>query len=353
MKYLLFGAGRIGCRMLELLGERDVLAFIDNKKAGSQLEGKTVFSLGEALRQYPEACILISIKNQQMASEVAQQLKDVHRPFVTFEAFFLRYLQDIQSERTPYYQAHRDAIDYMVSRNRFFMLPAPFYDTYADREFAYQEEGDGLVSFLRNGKKVYLPKDLPNQWDKNLSEYIRSLFAEQDAESPHQYFDRNHFVTSDDTFVDVGGAEAMSSVDLLDRAKRIVIFEGDDRWLSALAKTFASYGDRVTIVPKYVGTIDDDQTVRIDTYFANTEEKLFFKVDIEGSERAFLQGAEKTLERQGTKISICTYHNLEDAEDFQAYFRKRHYVCSFSQGEIFTNGWFVKGVLRAEKEEGS
>ena len=146
-----------------------------------------------------------------------------------------------------------------------------------------------------------------------------------------------------------GGAEAMTSLDVLDQAKRIVIFEADPVWKHALEKTFAEARERVTIVPKYVGSTDDEQTVRIDTYFAGTNEHLFFKADIEGAEPEFLKGAEKTLERLGTKVSICTYHNLPDASEFQRFFQERGYVCEFSKGHTFLNGEFMKGVLRARK----
>lgn len=347
MKYLLFGAGRIGRRLLRLIGADRVVAFIDNKKAGQQLEGKDILSLDQAVGQHPEVPILLSIKDRTLSTEVERQLEGRGLPFLPFDAFFLGYLRDCQRDHTAYYEMYRDEIDYMVSRQRLAMLPAPFYDAYVDRAFSYQEEGDGLVSFLRNGKKIYLPKQLHT----DIQGYIRSLFAEQDPASPHQYFDEDHCVSSEEIFVDVGGAEALSSIDVLDVAKHIVIFEGDPIWQKPLAKTFAPYRDRVTIVPKYVGSIDDAQTVRIDTYFRDIHESIFFKVDIEGAEREFLRGAEKTLGRDAIKISICTYHNVEDAADFLKFFQSHGYDCDFSKGRIFANAEFVKGVLWGERKD--
>lgn len=347
MKYLLFGAGRIGRRMLRLLGEDSVIAFIDNHKVGSHIDGKDVFSLAAAVERYPGTKILLSIKDPELSTEVEQQLSAAGLSYMTFASFFLHYLEQCREEGASYYQTYSSEIDYMLERHCLVMLPESFYDAYAERSFPYQEEGDGLVSFLRNGRRVYLPKHL----HVDISGYIRSLFAEQDPESPHQYFSENHSVSIADTFVDVGGAEAMTSVDVIEKANRIIIFEGDPIWQKALEKTFAPYQDIITIVPKYVGSMDDDHTVKMDTYFQNERGSLFFKVDIEGSEREFLKGAEKTLRIPGTKISICTYHRTEDAEDFLRYFEERGYACTFSDGHIFANGEFVKGVLRGEKRE--
>ena len=344
-KYLMFGAGRVGLRLMQVFDQDQVVAFIDNKKAGGMLAGKNILSLSEAKAQYPGIQILLSIKDKTIIASLRKQLESEGLSYLTFEDFYLSFLRDCQRDASAYYRRYQSEIDYMIEKHRVVTMPAPFYDKYAEAAFPYQEEEDGLVSFLRHGKKVFMPRGIY----VDLSSYIRMLCAEQDPDSPHQYFSEKHFVSPEDTFVDVGGAEAMTSLDVLDRAKRIVIFEADPIWKKALEKTFADARNRVTIVPKYVGTVDDEQTVRIDTYFEGTEENLFFKADIEGAEREFLQGAEKTLSRHGTKISICTYHNLPDAEEFQQFFQSHGYECEVSKGHTFLNGELLKGVLRGRK----
>ena len=41
-KYILFGAGLTGIKMLKVLGEESVICFCDNYKSGSKLAGKEI-----------------------------------------------------------------------------------------------------------------------------------------------------------------------------------------------------------------------------------------------------------------------------------------------------------------------
>lgn len=203
-KYLMFGAGRVAKRLLQVLDNDQIVAFIDNKKAGGTLAGKEILSLAEAKQRYPQVQILLSLKDKIIMREMEAQLQAEGLSYLTLEEFYLSFLRDCKCGGSSYYRSHQSEIDYMIDHQRVGTMAAPFYEAYADAEFPYQKEEDGLVSFLRNGKKVYLPDDIY----VDLSSYIRMLFAEQDAKSPHAYFSKKHFVSPDDTFVDVGGGRS-------------------------------------------------------------------------------------------------------------------------------------------------
>ena len=47
----------------------------------------------------------------------------------------------------------------------------------------------------------------------------------------------------------------------------------------------------------------------------------FIKIDVEGSERYLLEGAEKTIKRFKPKIAVCTYHLKDDPEVIERILR--------------------------------
>ena len=58
------------------------------------------------------------------------------------------------------------------------------------------------------------------------------------------------------------------------------------------------------------------ESITIDTFVETEKIKQvdFIKMDIEGSERAALKGAAKTIKRFRPKLSVCTYHLKDDIE---------------------------------------
>lgn len=78
-------------------------------------------------------------------------------------------------------------------------------------------------------------------------------------------------------------------------------------------------------------------TVALDDFFSDKPPELqptFIKMDIEGSERSALEGAEYTIRTYRPKLAICVYHKLEDIYDLPKliqnispdyHFTLRHY----------------------------
>ena len=117
---------------------------------------------------------------------------------------------------------------------------------------------------------------------------------EQDSESPHCYFNNNFHVSDGDVFIDVGCAEALSSLENVHIAKKLILFECNPIWEKPLSQTFRPYADKVKIVHQMIGDKTEiDYTTLDDALRDEYEENLFIKMDIEGYETKALAGAEK------------------------------------------------------------
>ena len=82
-----------------------------------------------------------------------------------------------------------------------------------------------------------------------------------------------------------GCAEGYSSLEIIEEAKHVYLFEQDEQWLEAIRATFEPWQDKVTIVQKYVSDHNSSREQTLDDFFNNqTNEHLFLKMDIEGAE---------------------------------------------------------------------
>ena len=89
---------------------------------------------------------------------------------------------------------------------------------------------------------------------------------EQDLRSPHHYLDSIEEVKGK-TFVDVGSAEGFTSLEVIEKASHIYLFEQDTLWIEALNATFEPWKDKVSIIPKYVSNNNSEQEITLDTFF--------------------------------------------------------------------------------------
>lgn len=197
---------------------------------------------------------------------------------------------------------------------------------------------------VHNGKKLFV----------DIISYTQ-LSMEQNPLSPHRYFTDSFQVEKGEVFVDVGAAEGMISLEIIEKAKKVYLIECEEHWLEHLRLTFAPYQDKVVFITKYASDKDDNRNVRLDSLLKNETAPIFIKMDVEGMEDMVLQGAQKILKRRNTKAAVCTYHKKDDAEHFKAYFESMGYNIEFSEGYMaMINNFnetdvFRKAVLRAWK----
>ena len=171
---------------------------------------------------------------------------------------------------------------------------------------------------------------------------------EQDRRSPHHYFNSVKEVTGK-VFVDVGCAEGYSSLEIIEEAKHVYLFEQDEQWLEAIRATFEPWQDKVTIVQKYVSDHNSSREQTLDDFFNNqTNEHLFLKMDIEGAERHALAGCNNLFQNcQKLDFAICTYHLRDDEEVISVFLNKHN--CTYINQKGFFRHKIRSVVMRGSK----
>jgi hypothetical protein len=235
-----------------------------------------------------------------------------------------------------------------MGRHGLMSFPYPFALNYKKmhviRHFDTQY---GLHYVMHSGKRLYFPKSYANDNKKKFKNCYRFLVIEQDASSPHRYIrDMNRLKGK--TLLDIGAAEAIFSLDVIELVDHVYIFECDDVWIEALNATFAPWKDKVTIVRKYVSDTNDENTITLNRFFEDKDKKnLFLKMDIEGYEQAALRGASNLLrEAQDIDFSICTYHRKNDAIEIAGMLHSFGFECEQTDGYFYLQKDFRKAIIR-------
>lgn len=167
-----------------------------------------------------------------------------------------------------------------------------------------------LYYVMHHGKKLFLKSKYQSAF--RAKRYYSNLCMEQDVHSPHRYCTDSFVPEKDCIIVDVGGAEGIFSLEYIEQCKHAYIFECDQDWIDAMKYTFAPYQDKITIIPKFVSNINNEQYISLDEFVKEyhlEQEKLFIKVDAEGSEPLIYEGMKQILDQdQKFCLALCTYH---------------------------------------------
>jgi hypothetical protein len=215
---------------------------------------------------------------------------------------------------------------------------------------------------MHNNKRLYFPKPWDIEQAKgayaNLIQNENILGGGYTEKAPHQYQTDDFRVNEGDVVLEIGAAEALFSLDIIDLVKKIYIFEPKKIWLKPLQATFEPYKDKVEIITKFVSNKDTYNEVKLETCLKLDEFKsVFMKMDIEGFEKLVIEDNISFFSKNtDIRVSCCTYHKQTDAEDFKKIFSGMGYITEYSDGYmLFLGGddlrppYFRKGMIRASR----
>ena len=242
-----------------------------------------------------------------------------------------------------------EIIDYIDKRGRIDLISYDFVEEYQNLPVAVEVDGaTGMRYVPYKGRNMFFPRT----WDENrIVSYYRSVVMEQDGRSPHCYDKEPYGVKEGDIVVDAGAAEGIFALDCVDRAAGVYLIEADPEWIEALEQTFCGDRDKVRIINGFLDRFHEGSHVSLDGLF-ESEEIGYIKMDIEGAEKAALEGADKLLERCGNiRCAICSYHCREDEDSIRRTLQNHGFTTDTSQGYMCPN-WTLEAYLEAQLRRG-
>ena len=209
-----------------------------------------------------------------------------------------------------------------------------------------------LYFVLFEGKKLFFKRS----WT---ADRIRTIFnnqlIEQHPESPHRYLSRDFNVEENSVVADIGVADGNFALSVIEKVKKVYLFEPDEEWIEALEATFFPWKDKVFIVNKWVSDNDDETYITLDSFFEETEIN-FIKVDVDGFEWKLINGSKRIISgSRNLKVALCTYHKQDDHIVFSEFFRDQGFDVSYSYGYMIFNWgkqkapYLRRGMIRAVK----
>jgi hypothetical protein len=247
---------------------------------------------------------------------------------------------------------HREVIKYLES-GEVRIFPYPFHNDYsADKIEVFYDQEQGMRYVIQEGKKLYFKK----RWGaKRIQRAYSDLSREQDINSPHRYLTDSFTITTNDVLADIGAAEGNFSLSVIDKVKKIYLFEADSEWDEALRATFAPWGEKVVIINKYVSDYNDSTHIALDDFYEQKKDLTFLKIDVDGAESLVLNSCGKIFSSGDPfKVALCTYHKSNDEDDFTALLKKHGFSVTPSKGYMINyydkkikSPWLRRGLIRA------
>jgi predicted RNA methylase len=236
------------------------------------------------------------------------------------------------------------------------IFPYLFHNNYSTEEIeVLYDNGNGMHYVFQDGKRLYFKK----RWkEKRIKRAYCDLIREQDPGSPHRYLTESFTIGNKDVLADIGAAEGNFSLAVIDKVKKIYLFEYDHEWIEALRATFAPWTDKVEIISKYVSDHNDSSHVRFDTFFENKKDITFLKIDVDGAESDVLKSCKEVFNtNESFKIALCTYHKNNDEKDFTRLLKDYGFNVTPSKGYMIhyydkkmKAPYLRRGLIRAVRE---
>ncbi len=289
----------------------------------------------------------IEIGGRKKICEAAGGISDRAKTIEIFrvEKELTKAFKKIERGSQQGFREYADEINYILRKDKLTIFPYDFVEKYDNSQInVFRDNDSGLTYVIHDGKKLFFPETNEN----NTREMYNSLLAEQDKDSPHRYFRDNHLFEEGSIFVDVGSAEGMISLDIIEKAKEVYLIECDDKWIDALKSTFGDYMQKVHLIKAMAGKYDFEQTRSLNTILENIEnERIYLKLDVEGMALDVLQGCMKVLQKNDCRVMCAVYHTDEEESEVSQLLERAGY--STELGERMMLYWFGDIVLKNGK----
>ena len=245
-----------------------------------------------------------------------------------------------------------------LKKNPLHMFPYEFIHKY-DSELieVNNDEKSEYKYVIYQNKRLYYP----HGWSVKNIKYSHSFSClEQDNESPHSYASSSFSYKDDDITVDAGAAEGNFSLSIVDKVKKLYIFECSEGWIGPLQKTFEPWREKVEIVPLKLSDKCTSESTTLDQFFKKKKElPSILKIDVDGGEKDLISGASRILQQSNKlKISLCTYHQKNDFHEFKNLFEELNFNVHSSNGymifyldEPLEEPYLRKALLFASKQK--
>jgi hypothetical protein len=250
----------------------------------------------------------------------------------------------------------QEAIEYL-KENTLTVFPYNFIEKYRPEQVkVYHDDEKGLKYVIHDEKRLYFKR----RWsEERIKTAWSDLLKEQDIDSPHRYLSDSFTPGTDDLLADIGAAEGNFSLSMIDKVKKIYIFECNKDWIEALRATFEPWSEKVEIIAKYASDYDNKSHMRLDTFFKDKPDPVFLKIDVDGAEQSVLKSCSGLFSTgKPIKMALCTYHKKDDEKIFRTLLEKEGFRVAHSKGYMIfyydyekqmEAPYFRRGLLRAER----
>lgn len=361
---LIFGAGERGKKVVDenliYSKHNKILAIIDNHSQLSCYKGIPIISPQEIDSYNYDEIWVCTIYYEEVRKQLIEDCGVNEKSIVYIEPVMHILEERIHEKYSDTKECSipdelASVLEY-IKGNRVRMYCYPFYDEYIHNSPIVIFDTDKKMYYtLYKSKKLYFSKKLDTE--QKVKAYFNSISMEQDERSPHCYWN-NCISAENGVYVDVGAAEGIFALDVVEKAEHVYIIEVDEAWIEALKCTFAPFEDKVTIVSTYISDTDGENSSKLDSIFA--KEKIdYIKMDIEGEELKALQGCEILLHNNDIKLAVCVYHHQKDNHVIGKWLQNQGYQVENSCGYVLCQGdWelerdetdFRKGLIFAKKQ---
>lgn len=244
-----------------------------------------------------------------------------------------------------------------LKKNPLHMFPYDFIHRYDSKLVeVYNDEKSEYKYVIYQNKRLYYPLG----WSTENIKHSHSFSClEQDYDSPHSYASSSFIYGEGDIVVDAGAAEGNFSLSIVDKVKKLYIFECTEGWIAPLKKTFEPWLEKVEIVPLKLSDKCTPESTTLDQFFKEKKElPTKLKIDVDGGERNLLCGVKRILEQSDQlKVSLCTYHQKNDFQEFKNLFEELNFNVHSSNGymifyldEPLEEPYLRKALLFASKQ---